>query len=133
MLFNYLECNWILFIGATEHINWESNYSKLRKALGYEYPSYLLHESCNWSPYYKEWMFLPRRTSKEPYDEGMSNEISFSSRDLTLGCLVVELSNKLIPERYRHGVAERWVGTKTSYKGEHRRPCNTCIYVITYY
>ena len=57
-------------LGATEHINWEANYQKIRKALGYEYPSYLLHESCNWSPYYKEWMFLPRRTSKEAYDEG---------------------------------------------------------------
>ena len=53
-----------------EHINWRDNFDKLREATGYSYPAYLLHESCNWSPYYKQWMFLPRRTSKDQYDEG---------------------------------------------------------------
>lgn len=59
----------ISFTGTVEHINWEDNFKKLRAATGYEYPAYLLHESANWSPYYNEWFFLPRRTSKEPYDE----------------------------------------------------------------
>ena len=38
-------------------------------AAGYPYPSYLLHESCNWSEHHQQWFFLPRRASKEPYDE----------------------------------------------------------------
>lgn len=64
----------ISFTGSIEHINWAENFNKLRKETGYEYPAYLLHESCNWSHYYKQWMFLPRRTSKEPYDEVLDEE-----------------------------------------------------------
>lgn len=64
----------ISFMGTVEHINWNENYLKLRKETGYAYPSYLLHESCNWSHYYKQWFFLPRRTSKEPYDEVLDEQ-----------------------------------------------------------
>lgn len=64
----------IHFSGAMEHINWRDNFDKLREATGYSYPAYLLHESCNWSPYYKQWMFLPRRTSKEQYDEVLDEQ-----------------------------------------------------------
>ena len=56
-------------LGAVEHKSWKANYDAIRLAAGYPYPSYLLHESCNWSEYHQQWFFLPRRASKEPYDE----------------------------------------------------------------
>ena len=31
--------------------------------------SYLLHETVMWSPYHKQWFVLPRRMSKDAYDE----------------------------------------------------------------
>ena len=55
-------------LGEVEHVNWKSNYDAIRLAAGYPYPSYLLHESCNWSDYHQQWFFLPRRASKEAYD-----------------------------------------------------------------
>jgi soluble calcium-activated nucleotidase 1 len=56
-------------LGEVVHLNWISNYESLRRAAGYPYPSYLLHESANWSSHHKKWFFLPRRASKEAYDE----------------------------------------------------------------
>ena len=57
-----------ILLGVVEHINWKENYDAIRLAAGYPYPSYLLHEACNWSEHHKQWFFLPRRASKEPYD-----------------------------------------------------------------
>jgi len=59
----------ISHLGGVEHKSWKANYDAIRLAAGYPYPSYLLHESCNWSEYHQQWFFLPRRASKEPYDE----------------------------------------------------------------
>ena len=56
-------------IGEVKHKSWISTYDAIRRAAGYEYPAYLLHESCNWSDHHKQWFFLPRRASKEAYDE----------------------------------------------------------------
>lgn len=50
-------------------MNWVDNYKKLRSALGIEYPGYLWHESGVWSPIHKKWFFLPRRCSRESYNE----------------------------------------------------------------
>jgi len=33
------------------------------------FPGYLIHEAVNWSERHKRWFFLPRRASKERYDE----------------------------------------------------------------
>lgn len=55
--------------GEVRHLNWISKYDAIRRAAGYEYPAYLLHESCNWSSHLKQWFFLPRRASDLPYDE----------------------------------------------------------------
>lgn len=79
-----------MYLGSIEHINWAENFNKLRKETGYEYPAYLLHESCNWSHYYKQWMFLPRRTSKEPYDEGIYSLNPFLNRFFTVMFLVLD-------------------------------------------
>lgn len=51
------------------HLNWIENYQAIRKAIGIEWPGYLLHESATWSPILRKWYFLPRRCSKERYNE----------------------------------------------------------------
>jgi soluble calcium-activated nucleotidase 1 len=33
-------------------------------------PGYIIHESGVWSDVHKQWFFLPRRASRETYDEG---------------------------------------------------------------
>jgi len=55
--------------GAVQHIDWESNYKALRKELDIEEPGYIIHEAVNWSPIHDKWFFLPRRVSKERYDD----------------------------------------------------------------
>jgi soluble calcium-activated nucleotidase 1 len=47
------------------------NYKALRSPLGIEWPGYMIHESGVWSPDHKLWYFLPRRCSKERYNETM--------------------------------------------------------------
>ncbi len=51
------------------HFDWSANFQKLRAATGATHPGYLMHEACVWVPTVREWWFLPRRHSEEPYDE----------------------------------------------------------------
>lgn len=44
-------------------------YKAIRSILGIEWPGYMIHESAAWSPVHRKWFFLPRRCSKERYDE----------------------------------------------------------------
>ncbi|XP_065340979.1 soluble calcium-activated nucleotidase 1 [Cloeon dipterum] len=55
--------------GGVEHVDWSKNYEKIRHACGISFPGYLIHEAVNWSERHKRWFFLPRRASKERYDE----------------------------------------------------------------
>lgn len=55
--------------GVIQHVNWQEHYDAMRKTIGYEHPAYLLHEAITWSPYHRQWFVLPRRMSKQPYDE----------------------------------------------------------------
>jgi soluble calcium-activated nucleotidase 1 len=55
--------------GRLQHLNWESNYEKLREATNSKFPGYMVHEAAQWNPLRKEWIFLPRRHSHEAYDE----------------------------------------------------------------
>jgi soluble calcium-activated nucleotidase 1 len=43
----------------------------MRAALGFSHPGYLLHETGIWNPFSRKWIFLPRRASKEPYDDAL--------------------------------------------------------------
>jgi soluble calcium-activated nucleotidase 1 len=54
---------------SSEHQDWSDVYNRMRKAAGYEYPAYILHETGLWSDTLKKWVFLPRRMCKEAYDE----------------------------------------------------------------
>eukprot|EP01027_Heterolobosea_sp_BB2_P006718 GEZU01010108.1.p1 GENE.GEZU01010108.1~~GEZU01010108.1.p1 ORF type:complete len:352 (+),score=65.67 GEZU01010108.1:162-1217(+) len=55
--------------GVVEHINWKDNYNALRRETGTLHPGYMVHEAVSWSKYHNRWFFLPRRVSKEPYDD----------------------------------------------------------------
>jgi hypothetical protein len=55
--------------GTAAHVNWKPNYDAMRATLGYSHPAYLLHEAAAWSPHHRKWYVLPRRVSREPYDD----------------------------------------------------------------
>ncbi|XP_047426774.1 soluble calcium-activated nucleotidase 1-like isoform X2 [Mugil cephalus] len=57
------------FKGDVQHKNWISNYKSLKSAAGIEPPGYFIHESAAWSNTLQRWFFLPRRASKECYEE----------------------------------------------------------------
>ncbi len=50
------------------HHNWTATYAKLDAAAGVRFPSYLMHEAVLWSALRREWVFLPRRRSEQPFD-----------------------------------------------------------------
>lgn len=52
----------------------------IRRAIGIEWPGYMIHESGMWSAVNRKWYFLPRRCSKERYNE---------TRDEYMGCNVL--------------------------------------------
>lgn len=55
--------------GEVTHIDWHKRYEALAEAVDIRFPGYLIHESAAWSAVHKKWFFLPRRESKERYDE----------------------------------------------------------------
>ncbi|XP_071329664.1 soluble calcium-activated nucleotidase 1 isoform X1 [Trachinotus anak] len=57
------------FRGDVQHENWVPRYKSLKTAAGIEPPGYLIHESAAWSDTLQRWFFLPRRASKERYEE----------------------------------------------------------------
>lgn len=63
---------WISVIdkdGSVSHEDWTGRFNKLREAVGVSYPGYMIHEAIAWSDVHKRWVILPRRVSKDPYDE----------------------------------------------------------------
>jgi len=56
-------------VGHVLHENWADNYNAMMHSVGIYRPGYVIHESCNWSPYHSKWFFLPRRASHEKYDD----------------------------------------------------------------
>uniref|UniRef100_A0A1A7XTX9 Soluble calcium-activated nucleotidase 1 n=4 Tax=Iconisemion striatum TaxID=60296 RepID=A0A1A7XTX9_9TELE len=57
------------FRGDVQHENWVPRYTSMKLAAGIEPPGYLIHESAAWSETLQRWFFLPRRASKERYEE----------------------------------------------------------------
>jgi soluble calcium-activated nucleotidase 1 len=55
--------------GELRRIDWERQFTYVRKALGAQNPGYLIHEAINWSPHLRKWIFMPRRISYEKYDD----------------------------------------------------------------
>lgn len=71
--------------GEVHHVNWVRNYKALRSALSIEWPGYMIHESGVWSPVHKKWFFLPRRASKEKYND---------TRDEHMGCNIMLVADE---------------------------------------
>ncbi|CBK21121.2 uncharacterized protein [Blastocystis hominis] len=74
--------------GQITHEDWTDRYNKLRQAVGCPYPGYMIHEAISWSPHRKQWVILPRRVSKKPYDENEderrgSNTVILASEDFS--------------------------------------------------
>ena len=74
--------------GHVEHEDWTDRFNKLREAVGCPYPGYMIHEAISWSPHRKQWVVLPRRVSKKPYDENEderrgSNTVILASEDFS--------------------------------------------------
>uniref|UniRef100_A0A096MG43 Soluble calcium-activated nucleotidase 1 n=1 Tax=Poecilia formosa TaxID=48698 RepID=A0A096MG43_POEFO len=57
------------FRGDVQHENWVPRYKSMKAAAGIEPPGYFIHESAAWSDTLQRWFFLPRRASKERYEE----------------------------------------------------------------
>ncbi|KAF0708029.1 hypothetical protein As57867_006450, partial [Aphanomyces stellatus] len=55
--------------GAIRHENWTDRFKKVREFLGCGYPGYVIHEAIEWSPVHRKWFILPRRVSKDEYDD----------------------------------------------------------------
>ncbi|VDO66025.1 unnamed protein product [Heligmosomoides polygyrus] len=55
--------------GLIKHVDWRRNFNRIRNAAGFPFPGYLTHEAAQWSDIHKRWFFLPRKQSKEIYDE----------------------------------------------------------------
>lgn len=66
--------------GEVHHLNWIDNYKAIRGAIDINWPGYVIHESGAWSDIRQRWYFLPRRCSKERYNE---------TRDEVMGCNVL--------------------------------------------
>jgi len=55
--------------GHIEHVNWINVYETLREAAETPSPGYLIHEAVRFNPVNRRWYFLPRRASKEMYND----------------------------------------------------------------
>ncbi|CAB0028576.1 unnamed protein product [Trichogramma brassicae] len=96
---------WIKIIsprGEIHSTNWVSNYNRLREVIDIHFPGYMIHESGAWSNIHRKWFFLPRRCSKEQYnetkDESMSCNVLISA-DETFVNVQVTYIGSVVPIR----------------------------------
>lgn len=52
-----------------ESVDWQGPYQRMREALGVGPEGYVVHEAAEWHPQRREWLFFPRKISREPFDE----------------------------------------------------------------
>eukprot|EP00042_Codosiga_hollandica_P023229 m.90546 g.90546 ORF g.90546 m.90546 type:complete len:378 (+) comp51099_c0_seq22:145-1278(+) len=67
-----LHPQWIKVIspsGLITHVNWVRQYDALRLAMDMPAPGYVIHESAVWSDVHQKWFFLPRKASKDKYED----------------------------------------------------------------
>ncbi|RLN51735.1 hypothetical protein BBJ29_006888 [Phytophthora kernoviae] len=88
--------------GEVRHEDWTSNFAAVRKALGCEWPGYVVHEAIEWSPVRRQWFILPRRVSTDPYNDMEdekrgSNKVVIASEDFS--SIEVRKIGKITPLR----------------------------------
>ncbi|XP_035903168.1 soluble calcium-activated nucleotidase 1 [Anopheles stephensi] len=90
--------------GEVYHLNWINNYKAIRKAIGIEWPGYMIHESGAWSEVHRRWFFLPRRCSRERYnetrDEHMGCNFLLSCDETFQGVRAIELKRNDVPSTH---------------------------------
>ena len=67
--FNPMYVKRISLTGEVSHIDWHDYYVKMRSSAGIEFPGYMIHEAIVWSDIHKQWFILPRRASKNRYND----------------------------------------------------------------
>ncbi|ETV70339.1 hypothetical protein H257_14030 [Aphanomyces astaci] len=88
--------------GVLRFEDWTDNFAKVREFVGCGYPGYLIHEAIEWSAVHRKWFILPRRVSKDAYDETAdeqrgSNVMIVASEDFSR--LEVRTVGPITPER----------------------------------
>ncbi|XP_049278704.1 apyrase [Anopheles funestus] len=90
--------------GEVYHLNWINNYKAIRKSIGIEWPGYMIHESGAWSEVHRRWFFLPRRCSRERYnetrDEHMGCNFLISSDETFQSIRAIELKRNVVPSTH---------------------------------
>uniref|UniRef100_A0A8R1IA00 Apyrase n=1 Tax=Caenorhabditis japonica TaxID=281687 RepID=A0A8R1IA00_CAEJA len=81
--------------GAMRTEDWTARFVKLRRSVGIHFPGYMIHEAVHWSDVHKKWFFLPRYSSKAPFDAASAYEtganILLSSSDCFCDTKVVHI------------------------------------------
>ena len=60
--------------GRVTSLNWHDIYESMRKATNTSLPGYLVHEAACFNPMDRKWYFMPRRESREVYDDEKDEE-----------------------------------------------------------
>lgn len=81
--------------GTVRAHNWKNVFNSMRDATGTALPGYLLHEAVCYNPANKLWYFMPRRESKEEY-----NEVKDEERGTNLVIAMDEEFNVVSTKRY---------------------------------
>jgi len=55
--------------GEFRRLDWSDQYNFVRNKLGCQAPGYLVHEAIRWSPNMRKWVFMPRRVSRQTYND----------------------------------------------------------------
>ncbi|OWA54858.1 Soluble calcium-activated nucleotidase 1 [Hypsibius exemplaris] len=61
--------------GRVQHWSWKKNFLAIREKLDIKEPGYVIHETGGWSELHRKWFFLPRRVSKERYDDKLDEHM----------------------------------------------------------
>lgn len=95
-------------------VDWKANYQRIRDALDVGPEGYVIHEAAEWHPYRREWIFFPRKISKERFSKAVdeserggntliiADETFSNLRTLTIGERIPERgisSFKILPGR----------------------------------
>lgn len=87
------------FDGSVRHIDWRDRYIAVRHAAGISWPGYMIHEAVGWSTLKRKWIFLPRRMSKDRYDdvkdEKMGTNIMITADETFEHIEVKKVGNKI--------------------------------------
>lgn len=60
--------------GQVQHLDWKMNFDTIASAISVGSKGYLIHEAVAWSQHHKQWFFLPRKESSEPYNDVTDEE-----------------------------------------------------------